>query len=88
MLSYELDDLGHIVVCLKPNVISKNSLSRVIDNEFWHIVMVKMEEKIPHASLNTCNNVLKALKENENTNKNSILIKKVEDKIGLLLKKI
>jgi hypothetical protein len=88
MLKYELEDQVHIIICLKPNVISRNSLVTIIDNDFWKSLMMSIEEKVSQANLNTCNNLLKALKENEYSAKNKLLIKKVEDRIAALLKRI
>jgi hypothetical protein len=87
MEGYEIEDLGHIVVCFKSNVISKNNLTSILDKIFWDSLLVKIDEKLNNANLNTCNNLLKGLKENDLI-KSDKITKKVEDRISALLKKV
>jgi hypothetical protein len=84
---YEIEDLGHVVICFKPNVINKNSLTNILDKSFWASLAGLIEEKLDKANLNTCNNLLKGLKENDFM-QNKPVVKAVENRIAELLKQI
>jgi hypothetical protein len=87
MSLYEIEDLGHVVVCFKPNVISKNSLSNILDKSFWVSLAGFIEKHLDQANLNTCNNLLKGLKENDYMHDKNV-VGLVEARIKTLLKQI
>jgi len=83
---YEIDDLGHISVCLKPSYIKNLKIDNLLNESFWHNFEKLVESKLSQGKPNSLNNLLIGMKENEYLNKNEKLIRKVEDKIAQLLK--
>ena len=83
---YELDDLGHISVCLKPSYIKNLKIDNLLNESFWHNFEKLVEQKLSQGKPNSLNNLLIGMKENEYLSKNEKLIRKVEDKIAQLLK--
>jgi hypothetical protein len=72
---------------LKSNVITRNALTGLIDNEFWNSLMKSIEEKVPHANTTTSLNLSRALQDNEITAKNKSLLEKVNNRIDVLSKR-
>jgi len=84
--NFDIDDLGHIGICLRENIISKFNLTKVLNEQFWNNFLGKVDSNIDKASLVTCNNFLIIFKENEIVKTNSKIIKKIQDRITLLSK--
>ena len=85
---YDIDDLGHISVCLKPSFIKVFKIESVLNENFWNSFVTNVESKLSQGKLNSLNNLLRGINENEYLNKNDKLIRKVEDKIAQLLKEL
>jgi hypothetical protein len=85
---YDIDDLGHIAVCLKSEYVEKFGLGEVLDTNFWNSFEKNVEEKLGSAKLNSLNNLLRGLGENQILNKNEKLMKKIEKRIEILIKDI
>jgi hypothetical protein len=86
--SYDIDDLGHLVVCLKSSYLNKLKVDNVLNESFWKNFAKNIEDKLPNAGLNSCNNLLKGVKENDYLNKNDKLIKNIDERTQILLKEL
>ena len=79
MEKYDADDLGHIAVCL----------NKIVDDKtFWDKFLVCTSKNLPNSKINSCNNLLKGFNTNKYLKDNTVLIKKIEDRIQELLKEI
>jgi len=65
MDKYEIDDLGHIAICIKPSAVEK-----VNNEEFWKKFTDLVMKKLDNAKFNACNNLLKGVEENQYLSKN------------------
>lgn len=84
--NYDIDDLGHISVCLKPAYLKNLNIDNLLNDSFWQSFVKNVENKINQGKLNSLNNLLRGINENEHLNKDEKLIRLVEDKIAQLLK--
>ncbi len=82
--TFDVDDLGHVGICLRENIISKFNLTKILDEPFWSKFLGLVDKNIEKASLVTCNNFLVVFKDNEIVKANSKIIKKIQDRIRLL----
>lgn len=84
--AFDVDDLGHVGICLRENIISKFNLTKILNEQFWNKYLSILDKNIDNASLVTCNNFLIVFKENEIVKANAKIIKKIQDRIMLLSK--
>lgn len=82
----DIDDLGHLGICLRENIIKKNNLTKILDDKFWSKFLSKVDNNVSNASLITCNNFLLIFKENDIIKTNPKIIKKIQDRIFSLSK--
>jgi len=80
----DIDDLGHLGICLRENIIKKYNLSKILNEQFWNKYLIIVDNNISNASIVTCNNLLLIFKDNDIVKANSKIIKKIQDKITLL----
>jgi hypothetical protein len=86
--NYDIDDLGHIIVCLKSEYIENKKIGNIINENFWNSFASNIEEKLMAAKLNSLNNLIRGVKDNEYLKKKEKLVKKIENRITELLKNI
>lgn len=79
--TFDVDDLGHLGICLRENIIKKYNLTKTLNEQFWNKFLSKIDKDIEQASLVTCNNLLIVFKENEIVKANNKLIKKIQDRV-------
>jgi hypothetical protein len=84
--SYDIDDLGHISVCLRPSNLKNFQIENLLDEKFWQAFVKNVESKINSGKLNSLNNLLRGINENEYLSKDEKLVRIVEDRIAKLLK--
>jgi hypothetical protein len=85
---YDIDDLGHLSVCLKSEYVKKNKLDSILNEGFWNAFAKNVESKLHTAKLNSLNNLLRGIKENEQLNKNEKLVRRIENRIEELFREI
>jgi hypothetical protein len=83
---FDIEDIGHLGVCLKDNIIKKNNLTKILDEEFWRRFIYIIEKNISKATLMTCNNLLGVFKENEIVKGNKKVRETIEKRIAELSK--
>lgn len=85
---YDIDDLGHLSICLKSEYVKKNKLDSILNEAFWNAFGKNVESKLHTAKLNSLNNLLRGIKENDLLSKNEKLVKRVENRIEELFREI
>ena len=80
----DVDDLGHLGICLRDNIIKKFNLTKILNEDFWNKYLNIVDKNINNASLITCNNLLLIFNENDIIKSNTKIIKKIQDRIKAL----
>lgn len=77
----DIDDLGHVGICLRDNIVKKYNLTKILNEDFWNRFINIVDKDINNASAITCNNLLIVFKENEIIKSNTKITKKIQDRL-------
>lgn len=86
LVEFDIEDLGHLGVCFKDNIIKHHNLTKILEEDFWGRFINLVDKNISQASMMTCNNLLSVFKENEIVKGNTKIVKKIEERISELSK--
>ena len=88
---YDVDDLGHIAMCIKPkhiNLVNAGKNEKESNLAFWGKYKELVLEKLEKAKFNACNNLLKGVEDNEYLKEDKQFNDAVSKRLDILVKEI